>query len=196
MKPKYLVIDTETGGLDPQEHSLLSIAGVIWVPGEEPRKSFDFLVKEPLITVQPEALVVNGLDLSVLSEQGLTPKEGIAKIKGALFDEFGDRGVNGLVPLAGHNVGFDIAFLKRMYRLAGNDDYAGDFSHRSLDTSSILTFLMCGKHLPFDKPKSDFLFEFCGVQPKTELRHTALGDAWATAEALNVLIEKFGVQNA
>lgn len=195
MKPKYLVIDTETGGLDPHKHSLLSIAGVIWVPGQEPRKSFDFLVKEPLITAQPEALIVNGIDLSLLAKQGFTPKEGVSQIQKALFDGFGDRNTNGLVPLAGHNVGFDISFLKRLYRLAESDDYEHDFSHRSLDTSSILTFLMCAGHLPFNKPKSDFLFEFCNVMPSDEQRHTALGDALATANALNVLIKKFGVND-
>ena len=31
----FLVIDTETGGLDPGYHSLLSIAGVLWTPGKE-----------------------------------------------------------------------------------------------------------------------------------------------------------------
>ena len=45
-KQKFLVVDTETGGLSCDEHSLLSFAGIAWTPGEEPTPAFDIYVKE------------------------------------------------------------------------------------------------------------------------------------------------------
>ena len=34
-KQKFLVVDTETGGLSCDEHSLLSFAGIAWTPGAD-----------------------------------------------------------------------------------------------------------------------------------------------------------------
>lgn len=192
MKPKYLVIDTETGGFDPLSDSLLSIAGVLWEPMKEPVKLFSFYVKEPKIVLMPEALAVNKIEIQDIIKSGYNPDQAVFEIRSAIREHFGkdDKPM-----LAGHNIQFDISFLNRLYRMA-NTEWSSDFSHRSFDTSSILTFLMCGGHIPYGSPKSDFLFEFCGIEVPEEHRHTALGDAIATAQSLNVLIEKFGVKYA
>lgn len=192
MKPKYLVIDTETGGLDPLEHSLLSIAGVLWVPGQEPKPLFNLYIKEPKIVAEAEALAVNKVEVQEIIQHGYTPDQAVTCIRSHIREQFGK---DGKAMLAGHNIGFDISFLKRLYRFA-QAEYSEDYSHRSLDTSSILSFLMCGGHMEFGSPKSDYLFDFCNVEVPDNLRHTAMGDAQATADSLNVLINKFGVQNA
>jgi DNA polymerase III epsilon subunit-like protein len=61
---KYLVIDTETGGLDPEKNSILSIAGVLWEPGKTIEPVFDMYVKEHFIDVEPAALKVNKIDMN------------------------------------------------------------------------------------------------------------------------------------
>lgn len=198
MDQKWLVIDCETGGLDPSKHSLLSIAGIIWEPGKSPRILFDFFIKESLITIEPEAMEVNRIHLSGISRFGISPEQAIRKIKDIVIHEFklGDKLGYVKVPLAGHNVGFDIGFLKRLYRLTNKEsEFSKLFSHQSLDTASILSFLMCSNHIQSKRPSSNFLFEYCKVTPPEEARHTALGDAMATANALNVLVEKFGEKN-
>ncbi len=190
-KPRYLVIDTETGGLDPLKYSLLSIAGVVWEPGRTSvRDGFYFFVNEPELQVSDTALEINNIDVEKIKHSGYSPWEAVSEIRKTLNRVFGtDREP---VRLAGHNVGFDIAFLKRLYRLSGAD-YSKDFSHRSMDTSSILAFLMCAGHVPFGSAKSDFLFEFCGVTIPENERHTAWGDAVATFKSLTVLTERFGI---
>ena len=68
-KQKFLVVDTETGGLSCDEHSLLSFAGIAWTPGEEPTPVFDIYVKEDDINTIPKALEVNKIDLNEVKEK-------------------------------------------------------------------------------------------------------------------------------
>lgn len=185
----FLIIDTETGGLDASKHSILSLAGIAWHPGiKEIENSFTFGIAEPEIFAMPEAIAVNKINTDHLKKYGYSPWAAINQIKIFLNQVFSNE--RKPIILIGHNVGFDISFLKRLYKLGGEDFYK-DFSHRSIDTSSILSFLMCTGYLEFSSPKSDTLFEFCNVQVPEKDRHTALGDAVATFKALNVLIERF-----
>jgi hypothetical protein len=54
-----LFIDTETGGLDPDKHSLLSLAMVIW--GEWIVDSQEILINDGILSVT-KALAVNRID--------------------------------------------------------------------------------------------------------------------------------------
>ena len=87
----------------------------------------------------------------------------------------------------GHNIAFDIAFLQRLYRLAGAT-YAADFSHRTVDTHSLLWALMSAGKLP-DVRSSDAAFAHFDIAPPPALRHTALGDAVATRELVERLLD-------
>jgi DNA polymerase III alpha subunit (gram-positive type) len=46
----YIVLDVETGGLDPQTHSILEISGILWKPGKVIQPVFDCYIKEENIT--------------------------------------------------------------------------------------------------------------------------------------------------
>ena len=137
---KYLVIDTETGGLDPEKNSILSIAGVLWEPGKTIEPVFDMYVKEHFIDVEPAALKVNKIDMNKIYHAD-EPYIVVKKIQNALDERLGkDRKP---IQLVGHNVAFDIAFAKRLWRYAGlEESFKKDFRDRALDTCSILEFLM------------------------------------------------------
>ena len=57
-KQDFLVVDTETGGLSCDEHSILSFAGVAWSVDGEPVKCFDLYIKEDDIKYIPKAIIL------------------------------------------------------------------------------------------------------------------------------------------
>ena len=58
-KQSYIVLDVETGGLSPKDHSILEISGILWKPGQEIRPVFDCYVKEEeIVTIKVEDIFV------------------------------------------------------------------------------------------------------------------------------------------
>jgi len=187
-KQKFLVVDTETGGLDCENHSLLSIAGISWEPNGEVIPVFDLYVKEDEMNVLDKALKINKIDLNEVKEKGFSPSMAVARIRGHLDAHFGfDRRP---IQLVAHNAPFDLGFLRRLYRLAG-EDFKADFRDRALDTCSILQFLMLSGKVEGFRASADTLFKAAGVTIEEKDRHTAFGDAMATAKSLNVILNKF-----
>lgn len=185
--PKLLIIDTETGGLDPGRYSILSIAAAIWddsIVGD----SFEAYILEPNLHVEREAMEVNRIDLQWLQKNGLAPSEAVSRLHSFLDKSFGHVPDRRPITLAGHNVSFDISFLKRLYTLAGVnfDDF---YSHRALDTASLIQFLILAGRMPLSEASSTAAFSHFGITFGAGERHSALGDAIATAKLLSKLIE-------
>ena len=187
-KQRFLVVDTETGGLDCQDHSILSIAGVSWTPNDEVKPVFDLFIKENEINTIEKALKINKIDLNEVKSKGFSPKEAVSKIRGHLDAHFGfDRRP---IQLVAHNAPFDLGFIRRLYRLA-EQDMNLDFRDRALDSCSILQFLMISGKVKGFRASADVLFESAGVKIAEKDRHTAFGDAFATAKSLDILLDKF-----
>jgi len=174
-----IIVDTETGGLDPQRHSLLSVAFV----SIDGARRVELFVREPSLVTNPESMKVNGIDLEMIEREGLSPQEACERLDRFLEGELERAGGKGAL-LIGHNVAFDLAFLKRLYRLAGREGDHPLISHRSLDTHTLLWALAALGQIPAAACGSDGAFKHYGVSPPEELRHTALGDAVATQELL------------
>lgn len=190
--PKVLIIDTETGGLDPAACSVLSIAAVVWDDGRLLDEA-ELFVREPHILADAESLKINAIDPAWLENHGLPPVAVVSSLRSLITKHFGG-GLPRRVTIAGHNVSFDIGFLKRLYRMAG-EDYGADFSHRSLDTSSMVALLMLAGLVPLAAASSNNAFEYFGIDVPSGKRHTALADARATAELLSRLVS-FVTRNA
>jgi DNA polymerase III epsilon subunit-like protein len=184
---KLLVIDTETGGTDPSAHSLLSVAAVVWAAGEIGAR-IELLVAEEELTVTPRAMEINRIDLVSHRAMGLRPAEAVAALEAFVREAFHDEFALGeKVVLVGHNISFDVGFLKRLYRQA-ETDFESTFSHRTLDTASILRFLsLAGLRMAAGAGLTEALAEM-GIHVKEDARHSALGDADATALLLTRLI--------
>ena len=180
---KLVVIDTETGGPSANDHSILSIALVIW-HGEMQPPVFERLICEGDLIVTPEGMANNRIDLPTLGKEGLSPPEAIEQLE-SFIREHHTRDER--ATLAGHNVGFDIAFLKRLYRLAGRD-YGRTFSHRSFDTVSVLRYLRLTGLLDLPDESSDTAFAHFGIQPASDRRHEAAADVVATANLISQLV--------
>lgn len=184
---KLLVIDTETGGIDPDRHSLLSIAAVVWADGRI-ESEIQILVGEADVTVTARALEINRIDLVEHVRGAVPPAEALSRLLEFVAEHFRLELESGeQVVLVGHNVAFDVGFLRRLCRLAGSD-FPSQFSHRMLDTASVLRFLSMTGLVPASVVASTEAFAHFGVRVPPELRHTALGDARATADLLSHLL--------
>lgn len=184
---KFLVVDTETGGVDPATQSLLSVGLVVWDTGRLGAQ-LEILVGEDPLVATPEAMAVNRIDIDRHMARAVAPKIAVAQIERFVAAHFANTLKAGeKVVLAGHNIGFDVGFLKRLYRLA-DAPFDSRFSHRSVDTASIMRFLhLCGL-APAAATTSDGAFAFLEVTPEAADRHTALADARATARLLGAAI--------
>lgn len=184
---RLLVIDTETGGVDPAKYSILSLAAIVWRPGGE-GEACEIFIAEPEIVSEPGALSVNQIDLEWLRTHGEPPNIAVERVQEFLRRAFGVLGDGETVSLVGHNVAFDVGFLRRLYRL-GQQDFDRVFSHRVVDTASVARFLMLAGRLPIDLASSTKLFEHFGIRFDPKERHSALGDARATGRLLDEMIK-------
>ena len=187
-KQYFLVVDTETGGLNCDEHSIMSFAGIAWSPDNDPVKCFDVYIAESDIKYVPKALEINKIRIDELKSRGKTPSEAVKAVREGLDQVFGKNRKR--IQLIAHNAPFDVGFIKRLYRLAG-EDFSKDFKSRALDTCSITQFLMMTGKIDGFRASADTLFKATGVKISESGRHTAFCDALATAEAFKVLVNKF-----
>jgi DNA polymerase-3 subunit epsilon len=100
MKTRLIVLDTETGGLDPARHALLSVAAV----DSAGQSFYEVVSPAPEWIVEPEALAINGLSESFLRDEGQPESIVMHDLAMWLKDRPGTI-------LAGCNPSFDFNFL-------------------------------------------------------------------------------------
>ncbi len=186
---RIAVIDTETGGLDPNEHSILSLAIVLWQDGSIAGK-FQVVVREPMLSTTLEALKINGFTQEILDTDGVSPMTAVMAMKNFLLsNDWRTR-----VTLGGHNVAFDVGFLKRLCRLGGMTpkEYNTMFSHRAICTQTLALALEVADRCTFRSTGLDALTKYFGIEIReggVHGRHDALEDATATAKLLTKELE-------
>ena len=181
----YVIVDTETGGLDANTHSLISV-GLVSACGT---RMDEFLVKEPILTTDPRSMAIHGITVEEIERDGLSPVDAIAR-----FESFFES-MEGPVLLVGHNISFDLNFIKRLY-LQANRVLPRKISHRSIDTHTMLwTGIKLGI-FPAAVNTSDGAFRYFKIEPPADKRHTALGDAIATQKLVNAILDSFKTQQS
>lgn len=180
---KLLVVDTETGGLDPVRCSLLTLGAIVWEDGRLVAER-EWFVREPRFEIDPSSLKEHQVDLRAVAAEGRAPADVARELVEFARPHFpGER-----ISLAGHNVGFDAGFLKRMFAMGGAD-YEANFSHRLIDTASILGVLNLAGRLPLKSRGLSEAVAHFGIPVDAARRHTALEDARITAHLLTRLVE-------
>jgi len=175
---KILFIDTETGGLDPNKHSLLSI-GLVLFEDNAIIDSTEIYIKEEEYRVTPYAMKINGINLYELYEKGVSPDIAVEKII-----DFVSNNDEKKIIVGGHNVNFDIGFLKQLFAKTPYS-YNKYISHRYIDVASILKIFTDVKYFDKEVHSLDDAIEYFDI--KIENRHSALDDAIATALVYNEL---------
>jgi DNA polymerase III epsilon subunit-like protein len=184
MRKRLLVIDCETGGLDCREHSILSLGAVIWNDNSIDAK-FQVVIREPLMSTTLEALRINGFTNEIIENEGVSPSTAVQALQNFLLA----NDLRGRITLVGHNVAFDVGFLRRLYRLAGLSDkqYEKMFSHRVLCTQSLALALEAAGRCDFRRTSLDALCRYFKIDIREDAsfgRHDALEDACAAAHLL------------
>ena len=184
---RLLIVDTETGGLDPTVHSILSLGATAYpyASGETPE--FSVLVKETPFVVEHGALGVNKIDLVEHAKKAVPPAEAWFKFLEWIDAHKDFERCYGKLVLGGHNTPFDIGFMRRLHRLSGDTrPFDTLFSHRFDDTMTIGRYLArCGH--PIERFGLADLLKHFGL--KNDAAHTALADARATAQLLGAMVE-------
>ena len=174
------VVDVETTGPDPFVHEPLMIA---IVPAESAGDSFVAYIKTKNPKWSEWALEnFRGFE-GEWKKHAQDPKKVVAALEAYLKKMTN----NGKATMVGHNVGFDMAFLRKLAHLAGQGSIAG-VSHRALDTHTLLFLAFNKGGIPETALTSDGAFNQFGVTVPAGQRHTALQDAIATKELFGKLL--------
>ncbi|MGR3376889.1 exonuclease domain-containing protein [Salipiger abyssi] len=160
----YTVFDTETTGLLPHKDEVVQIGAVRVLNGRiVPGEVIDQLV-DPGVPIPPSSTRVHKV-----TDAMVRGKPDIAEA-GRRFHRFAKGSV-----IVAHNAPFDMAFLRRH-----RDRMGVAWDHPILDTV-LLSAVLFGAS---QTHTLDALCERLGVEIPAALRHTALGDAHATAQVL------------
>lgn len=177
---QFLFVDVETGGLDASQHSILSLGAIVWTDGHI-GETFSCFVCEPAIAVESEAMKVNGINLHTLRATGLAPHIAVEQLHAFVLKHTQRPCI-----LAGWNVGFDVGFLRRLYRLAG-ESLDKTFFHRSLDVASVFAAVCDAWGGIIVKPTAPTAEILSWLHVDASNRHTAIGDALMAARMYNAI---------
>ena len=196
---KFLIIDTETGGENPVDYSILSIAAAVFEKGEITDAKEWFICEQPEPIVKQAALDVNHIDYDWILKNGLPPEQAFAEFEGFLIKHFNAPHFNNAIRLMGHNLPFDIAFLKRFIHQAGIhkrgvDWFQSRFQKNYVDTVTEVVSCIEAFNLPF--PSDEFpnlklgtCLKYFGVEVP-ENAHEALVDVQSTGKLYTKLLQK------
>jgi DNA polymerase III subunit epsilon len=171
----FVVFDTETTGLLPHKDEIVQIGAVRMLRGRIIEGEVLNTLVDPGMPIPPPSTKVHGVSDAMV--------QGAPDIRdaGRSFHHFARDAV-----IVAHNAPFDMAFLRRH---AKRMDVAWD--HPILDTV-LLSAVLFGAS---ETHTLDALCDRLDVTIPTALRHTALGDAQATAEVLAKMLPMLQARN-
>lgn len=164
----FVVFDSETTGLDPETDAVVQLGAVRLVNGRIIRaETFEMLVN-PGRKIPASATKVHRITDEMVAD---APPFAEAR---AAFHAFAKGAV-----IVAHNAPFDMAFLHR-----AQDDRGLMFDNPVLDTVHLSAVVFGGSA----EHTLDAIGARLGIDIAADLRHTALGDALATAEIFAALL--------
>lgn len=175
---KYVILDTETGGLESETHSLLSFAFIKATSRFQELESLHLKILHPVFHVSSQAMSKNKLDLRDTADW--VPPD-VAKQK--LYDFLGVKPSDTKKQYAeymaiGANITFDIGFMKHF---CGEVEWNSIFYHRSEDVLSSYRDLQKTGVVPTPKGYAlSQLLSAIGIETDPDALHDALYDAKQT----------------
>lgn len=177
---EFVVIDTETTGLDHRRDRVISF-GAVRVRGREIhlREAVDWRVRAPKPS-PPESIEIHGL-LNQSLEGGMDEATFVERLVGFV----------GQAVIVGYRPGFDLAVLNRVVR----EQTGGRLTNPTLDVFTLGMRVDYPIKPPFVNPEP-YRFDalVARFHIETPGRHTAIGDAYTTGILFVKLLERLRVQ--
>lgn len=189
----YLLVDVETGGLDPYRHALLEIGAVALDSGLKVRTNkkgipvtFETKVCPCGGVVEEAAVEVNGHRWALnprSTEYRTAPNSATARVAFNRWLEQHYGVAPSYVVLVGWNVGFDKGFLERLYR---HGTANCPFHYHVLDLLGVARYLDALQGKIRKSYALQAIAGELGVKPRGQA-HTALADALLALDVVNTL---------
>lgn len=177
---KYVILDTETGGLESETYSLLSFAFIKATSRFQELESLHLKILHPVFRVNSKAMAKNKLDLRDttdwvppdVAKQRLYEFLGVDPTKDKTKDKYAEY------MAIGANITFDIGFMKHF---CGESEWNSIFYHRSEDVLSSYRDLQKTGVVPTPKGYAlAQLLSAVGIETDPDALHDALYDAKQT----------------
>jgi len=189
-----LVLDTETGGVDPTSASLMEIACVVLKDFKVVYKYTTFVKStNGKYVCNDFARKLHKITDLMIEENGKYPIEIVRELKNIKDIYFNGEPMT----IVAHNSQFDISFLKQMFKDAGETlsstitnselDFNKIFARNSIDTATMALVLRLQNKLPFDRCSLDNILNFYNITSAEPKRHSALFDCMQTAKAFLIM---------
>jgi len=159
----YVAVDVETTGLDPARDAIIEVAAITF-RGADILDAYDSLVN-PLVTIPPYVTQLTGITDATVADAPT-----MHTIRPRLRSKLGDN------VILGHNVEFDLGFLREARLVSGN---------RRIDTITLASILVPEAGRYGLAALADHL-----QLPRAENGHRALADAELTIELFLALRER------
>ncbi|PIS27982.1 MAG: hypothetical protein COT43_07565 [Candidatus Marinimicrobia bacterium CG08_land_8_20_14_0_20_45_22] len=166
----FVVIDFETTGLNPANDAVIEFSGIRFIDGE-PREIKSFLCN-PGFEIPIEIELLTGITTTMVTEEAPFEK----RLKEALT-------FIGELPIVGHNIGFDLAFLKEYIRRV-KKNHKSILKNFIYDTSLLAQAFFFYLH----NHRLTTVAEYCGFSAKDA--HRAETDALNTGRIFLCLIRE------
>ena len=187
-----VVIDVETGGVNPRTDALLEIAAVVIDMNDEGRLTMAESVSahiepEKGLLLNPESMKINGIKIDNPFRFAISEKEALKKVFAVVRAALKEKGCTRAI-LVGHNAHFDLAFLNAAIERTGikNSPF--------LPFSVIDTVSLAG--LAYGQTVLARAIQAAGIEWDHSQAHSALYDTEKTAELfcniVNIWQEKVG----
>lgn len=160
----WIAIDTETGGLDPRRHALLSFA---YETEDGDRGSF--LIADLGGVISREAQAINGISRKMIERDGIPIDEARRRIQDLCTGR----------TVIGHNVKFDLDFLARLF-------VGSPLAVSAVDTLALMRDFVAADEIRNFKLAT--CAEYFGIEIDEERLHTASGDVEITAALYRALL--------
>lgn len=178
----YLVMDCETGGLDPENDALLEV-GVALYDEDGCLSNFNMRIAwNGKKKISPRALAVNQIDPADGNRPEVVALE-LTKWMGMIMHDHQKTTVDGKpedITVLGHSLQFDIAFITQFLKEHGFVGWLSGFGRRQVDTKALACYLQDAGKLDAEMSISlGRLYMFFFGQQISD-QHSAGGDIHAT----------------
>ena len=186
---KLLWIDTETTGLNKERCDIVQVAGIVIIDGVE-KERFNFRC-QPINyeNIEPVAFEHNNLSIDILKTYPM-PQVLYANLT-KLLNKYIDRyNPQDKFFIAGHNVQFDVDFLRNFFIKMGDNFFGSYFYYRTVDLMYFATLLHTAGLINLTSWKLGDIANYLGIVPDGNL-HDAEADIDLTRKCFCRLVAKY-----